>query len=445
MCSFGLSDILEKNFRIAIRMVSLGVAFVCISLTHSVFSQDASTGKVAPLKDLKPAFEKARDAIFEPQRELKKNYGKQLSLLLNQVTKKGELEQVLAVEKELVAYKKEESIPAGDDFPELKRLQLIYSEASAEREKAINQKLVSLVGHYRERLLAIQKQFTKEGRIEDALKVKSVMEGIPPIEIPDPANEASKMPGSKESPFENSLGMKFVPVEIPNGPTKGKPILFSIWETRVKDYSAFARSTNREWRKPGFKQTSNHPAVWVQGSDVDQFCNWLTEKERKTLEIGENDRYRLPSDHEWSCAVGIGKYENPTVDPLEKDSKLAEIYPWGENWPPPNKFGNYLGEETKDNWMNGRPPIKGFSDGFRYTAPVGSFAPNKLGLYDLGGNVREWCNYSSKPNGTKPQISRDGSWRHPNAWLVLSSKRWSGSYYDNLGFRCVLEIDADKD
>ncbi len=261
-------------------------------------------------------------------------------------------------------------------------------------------------------------------------------------EMGDPSD--SELRASKDAPFENSLGMKFVPVRIPNGPTKGKTILFSIWETRVLDYEAFVRSAGREWKKPSFRQGKNHPAVLVSGSDGNAFCEWLTEKDPKTQKIGQNDSYRLPSDHEWSCAVGIGKYENPKIDALEKDSKIENVYPWGEEWPPPIDFGNYCGEETKNDLVAGRQPIKGFHDGFRETAPVGSFTPNQLGIYDLGGNVCEYCNNSPDPEDRKAPISRDGSWRHHESWYVLSSKRWAGGPYDHKGFRCVLEIDADK-
>lgn len=61
-------------------------------------------------------------------------------------------------------------------------------------------------------------------------------------------SSASGMRTTKGTPFVNSMGMEFVPVEIPNGPTKGKQILFSIRETRVKDYAAFVHSTKKEIR-----------------------------------------------------------------------------------------------------------------------------------------------------------------------------------------------------
>jgi len=120
---------------------------------------------------------------------------------------------------------------------------------------------------------------------------------------------------TKEKPFVNSLRMNFVPVPITGGPTDGRTVLFSVWETRVKDYEVFVKETKREWPKPDFPQSGEHPAVNLTWDDAVAFCAWLTIEDRKSGKIGPNDVYRLPSDHEWSCAVGIGKDENPAASP----------------------------------------------------------------------------------------------------------------------------------
>ena len=106
--------------------------------------------------------------------------------------------------------------------------------------------------------------------------------------------------------------MKFVPVPITGGPTDKQRVLFSVWDTRVQDYEAFQKETNREWPKPDFQQGPTHPAVMLSWEDAQAFCQWLTERERKEGRIGAGERYRLPSDHEWSCAVGIGDKESAT-------------------------------------------------------------------------------------------------------------------------------------
>jgi TIR domain/Sulfatase-modifying factor enzyme 1 len=130
---------------------------------------------------------------------------------------------------------------------------------------------------------------------------------------------------SNERPYENSLGMKFVPLA-------GTGLLCSVWETRLKDYAAFVKETRREWTEPDFKQTEEHPAVNVSWDDAVAFCQWLTKKERKAGRIGVNQSYRLPSDLEWSAAVGL---EDESGDmPEARSSKVEGVYPWGNRVAP---------------------------------------------------------------------------------------------------------------
>ena len=63
---------------------------------------------------------------------------------------------------------------------------------------------------------------------------------VPPVR-PIPAAPAPQIAATKENPFSNSLGMKFAPVKLTGGPTDGKSILFSIWETRRMDYAAYTK------------------------------------------------------------------------------------------------------------------------------------------------------------------------------------------------------------
>ena len=74
--------------------------------------------------------------------------------------------------------------------------------------------------------------------------------------IPATATEALEAPltATKDAPFVNTLGMKFVPVPILGGPTGGQRVLFSVWDTRVQDYAEFVKETKREWKKPDFEQ-----------------------------------------------------------------------------------------------------------------------------------------------------------------------------------------------
>ena len=172
--------------------------------------------------------------------------------------------------------------------------------------------------------------------------------------------------------------------------------------------------------------------VNVSWEDAQKFCLWLSEKEGAT--------YRLPSDHEWSCAVGVGKEESPTSSPSKKTVMFLGRYPWGSRWPPPDGAGNYAGGER-----TGRGEvIAGYRDLHSFTAPVGSYAVNKFGLCDLEGNVWEWCTDLFKAGG-KDRVLRGGSWRDAYPGLLLMAHRFScmpDLRFDNIGFRIVRVIES---
>ena len=81
---------------------------------------------------------------------------------------------------------------------------------------------------------------------------------------PTPAPTAA----TKETPFVNTLGMKFVPVPILGGPTGGQKVLFSMWDTRVQDSEVFVKETKREWAKPRFEQGPTHPGPQPERRDA---------------------------------------------------------------------------------------------------------------------------------------------------------------------------------
>jgi len=251
-------------------------------------------------------------------------------------------------------------------------------------------------------------------RLESEVKIQHPAES-------SPASTAAQTPHfvsiTKEHPYVNSLGMKFVPVA-------GTSVLFSVWDTRVKDYKIFADAKKHDWPKTDFKQTEEDPAVNVSWDDATAFCKWLTEKEQKAGLITATQSYRLPKDLEWSAAVGLNKESGST--PEQRDMKVKGIYPWGPQWPPPKGVGNY------DPSLN--------VDDYKYTSPVGSFEANQYGLYDMGGNVWQWCEDWWNAEH-KYRVLRGASWNNGHPGALLSSFRSNVAPEDrsgNRGFRCVL-------
>jgi len=98
---------------------------------------------------------------------------------------------------------------------------------------------------------------------------------------------ATPATATKDAPFVNSLGMKFVPVPITGGPMDGQHVLFGVWDVRVQDYGAFAKVnkvdgvwTSQQMDGVPVSREPEYPVVGVSWDDAEAFCHWLTEKER---------------------------------------------------------------------------------------------------------------------------------------------------------------------
>ena len=192
---------------------------------------------------------------------------------------------------------------------------------------------------------------------------------------------------------------------------------------------------NLSWQKPGFDQEDSHPVVIVSWNDANAFCRWLSEKEGQT--------YRLPTEAEWEYACRAG-----TTTPLISGTKVADLF----------SVGNGIDATFREHFHmpapDPRPP-----DGFVFTAPVGSFLPNRFGLFDMHGNAWEWCQdwfgpYSGSP-ATDPTGPTQGEYRVSRGGgfdcgiSAMSSSRDFLKPIDrlaNLGFRIacatVLEVGA---
>ena len=295
---------------------------------------------------------------------------------------------------------------------------------------------------------------TIRGMVSGTMIGRDFLIAIMPSKLPTPTRDQSK--ASPETPFENSVGMRFVPVPITGGPTDGERILFSIWETRRSEYSQFINETKRgwiplKWDDETFQEIDSMPTVSLTWDRARTFCWWLTLRDRAAGRIGKHDLYRLPTDHEWSCAVGIGEREDPARSPEQKSGKIPHVYPWGSAWPPPDLAGNFLCREAEGSltdWMKSEAivPIIESWDGFHYIGPVGRFPASPLGLYDLGGSVWEWC-HDFMDDGHRP-ILRGGAWSISDRRKLLSSCRYTEEGREtrtlSTGFRCLLHVNGEK-
>jgi formylglycine-generating enzyme required for sulfatase activity len=166
----------------------------------------------------------------------------------------------------------------------------------------------------------------------------------------------------------------------------------------------------------GFEQTDEHPVVNVSWNDAKAFCDWLGGKEGKT--------YRLPSEAQWEYACRAGNTTRYCFG--DEESGLGE-YAWYDK-----------------------------NSGSR-THPVGQKRPNAFGLYDVHGNVCQWCadwyddNYYEKsptddpagPSTGTDRVYRGGS-RLDDARICRSAYRGKsapGNRSDFLGFRVLVPAD----
>lgn len=252
-----------------------------------------------------------------------------------------------------------------------------------------------------------------------------------------PRNSAA-IAATKDKPLTNSLGMKFVPVP-------GTDILMCIHETRRADYATYAATNSAadaSWKNVVMERIpvgagNDEPAVNVSWDDAKAFCEWLGKKEGRT--------YRLPTDREWSVAVGIGTLEPASgATPESLSAKIKDVYPWGRQWPPAKGAGNYADEDCRKR-IKSEKSMDGYADGFAVTSPVMSFPPNELGIHDLGGNVWEWCEdwFNAEK---KLHVLRGASWGSSAREPLLSSfraKQTADRRWRCDGFRCVLVVEPE--
>ena len=190
----------------------------------------------------------------------------------------------------------------------------------------------------------------------------------------------------------------------------------------------FAKASKYSWKNPGFPQTNNHAVVNVSWNDVMKFCEWLSRKEA--------NRYTLPTEAQWEYACRAG---------------TTTLYFSGDDPETVARVGNVADGTAKlrfDTWET----IEA-KDGYVFTSPVGTYQANQFGLFDMHGNVSEWCSdwyrkdyFANSPStdprgpvGGSDRVVRGGGWDFNAGYCRSAIRGWStpSDRDDSLGFRLV--------
>ncbi len=220
-------------------------------------------------------------------------------------------------------------------------------------------------------------------------------------------------------------------VEATNYVTEAEQYGFGDSGEKTLSDKVTAQQKERTWRTPGYAVGDDSPVTQVTWNDAARFCNWLSEQEKLTpcyrqdaenwILLGRANGYRLPTEAQWEYACRAGSTT--------------------QFW-----FGDDVAELEQHEWYHKN--AGGRARG------VGLKSPNPFGLYDMGGNVREWCSdfYDAKWYDTSPlndpfcasagsyRVIRGGSW-YAYAFHCRGAFRYSGTpstRASHYGFRCVL-------
>jgi serine/threonine protein kinase/formylglycine-generating enzyme required for sulfatase activity len=200
----------------------------------------------------------------------------------------------------------------------------------------------------------------------------------------------------------------------------------TLTEITVDDYSQFSDATNRvaskckheggglsnlfaskNWSKPFFPQNEDHPVVCVSHADAVAYSQWLSQQ--------TNNKYRLPTRSEWLLLA----------------SENNNIFK-------PCKTANVSGQEAKK--IRNKEDKYICTDSYIFTAPVATFAVNKIGVFDVQGNVSEWIACNTQP--CLSPIAMGSSWfngKQSNK-LLASEKLLPDLGRSYVGFRLVRDL-----
>ncbi|MBR54968.1 hypothetical protein CMK19_14510 [Candidatus Poribacteria bacterium] len=199
-----------------------------------------------------------------------------------------------------------------------------------------------------------------------------------------------------------------------------KPFYMDKHEVTVAQFKVFLKDTGYQFSGRledvyQYSETDQHPMIYVSWHDAVAYCQWAGK--------------RLPTETEWEYAARGGLN--------------SKRYPWGDQLPT-GKFCNFADKKAKSilqevtsrtNWADTK-----VNDGYALTAPVASYIPNGYGLFDMAGNVWEWCQdwYDGQKEA---RVLKGGSWYSKKSDLTIIKR--NGNFPINIsgdyGFRCVVD------
>ena len=199
--------------------------------------------------------------------------------------------------------------------------------------------------------------------------------------MPNLSNDKSQTPTALPKVVLNSIGMKFTlisPGEFLMGTPKSrkggrdnlqhrvritKPFYLGVFEVTQEEYHKVIEKNPSAFRNIKGKKTKRFPVEMVTWEDAVEFCSQLSEM---SAEQRAGRRYRLPTEAEWEYACGAGKE---------------------------TAFGFGASLSSMQANFDGFLPYGGAPRGPNLQRPttVGSYPPNAFGIYDMHGNVYEWC------------------------------------------------------
>ncbi len=204
------------------------------------------------------------------------------------------------------------------------------------------------------------------------------------------------------------------------------------WKTVTPGGKVVPGAEKHNWANTGIEQTDDYPVVNIDYPDAEEFCKWLSKQEEKT--------YRLPTEAEWEYACRGGTTTRWSCGD-DKDTLIDHANIAYDSFP------KYARTNTPK------------ADGWLFMAPVGKFKPNPCGLFDMHGNVWQWCadwyeeeyykdsptNDPTGPAQGSSRVIRGGTWsRGPLDCRSANRFGLSGATSLWVGFRVVRDAAAEK-